>query len=337
MSNGPAIGRWHSRSRILVYMAAVISTGLVAIAQAPEVQFKDITDQSHVDFTQENSATSNKYLIETMGGGVALFDYDNDGRLDIFFTNGALLSDPMPEGRLPDKSDKKFWNRLYHQNADGTFTDVTEQAGLTGVQQGYYSMGVAVGDYDNDGFEDLYVTGFGGNVLYHNNGNGTFTDVTEKAGVKGGGWSASAGFFDYDNDGKLDLFVTRYLDWSFKTNRYCGERPPNGVRSYCHPDNYDGVTNILYHNNGDGTFRDVSQKAGVANPRGKSLGVSFADYDGDGCLPASATTRMGRPSLVWELTSTIMTTMACRMSWSRICRMKDTCCFAMKAPARFAM
>jgi hypothetical protein len=217
-----------------------------------------------------------------MGGGVALFDYDNDGRLDIFFTNGALLSDPMPEGKLPDKSDKKFWNRLYHQNADGTFTDVTERAGLTGVPQGYYSMGVAVGDYDNDGFEDLYVTGFGGNVLYHNNGNGTFTDVTEKAGVKGGGWSASTGFFDYDNDGRLDLFVTRYLDWTLKTNRYCGERPPNGVRSYCHPDNYEGVTNILYHNNGDGTFTDVSQKAGVANPRGKSLGVSFADYDGDG-------------------------------------------------------
>ena len=263
-------------------MTAVLFTGLVCVAQAPEVQFKDITDQSHVDFKQDNSATSNKYLIETMGGGVALFDYDNDGRLDIFFTNGALLSDPMPEGRRPDKSEKKFWNRLYHQNADGTFTDVTERAGLTGVLQNYYNMGVAVGDYDNDGFEDLYVTGFGGNVLYHNNGDGTFTDVTEKSGVKGGGWSASTGFFDYDNDGKLDIFVTRYLNWTIKTNRYCGERPPNGVRSYCHPDNYDGATNILYHNNGDGTFTDVSQKAGIANPRGKGLGVSFADYDGDG-------------------------------------------------------
>ncbi len=282
MSNGPAIRYLRGRSGILGFTAAVICMSLLAVAQSPEVQFKDITKQSHVDFTQENSATSNKYLIEAMGGGVALFDYDNDGRLDIFFTNGALLSDPMPEDKLPDKSNKKFWNRLYHQNADGTFTDVTEQAGLAGVQQGYYSMGVAVGDYDNDGFEDLYVTGFGGNVLYHNNGDGTFTDVTERAGVKGGGWSASAGFFDYDNDGKLDLFVTRYLNWTFKTNRYCGERPPNGVRSYCHPDNYDGVTNILYHNNGDGTFTDVSQKAGVANPRGKSLGVSFADYDGDG-------------------------------------------------------
>jgi len=254
---------------------------LIAATPAPEVQFTDVTQAVGIDFQHENSATSNKYLIETMGGGVALLDYDNDGRLDIFFTNGAKIDDPMPSGKMPDKSDRKFWNRLYHQNADGTFTDVTEKAGLTGAQQNYYAMGVAVGDYDNDGFEDIYVTGYGGNTLYHNNGNGTFTDVTKAAGVAAGGWSASAGFFDYDNDGKLDIFVTRYLDWSFKTNRYCGEQKP-GYRAYCHPDNYDGVTNILYHNNGDGTFTDVSQKAGIANPSGKGLGVTFADYDGDG-------------------------------------------------------
>ena len=254
---------------------------LIAAAPAPEVQFSDVTQAFGIDFKHENSATSNKYLIETMGGGVALLDYDNDGRLDIFFTNGAKIDDPMPSGKMPDKSDRKFWNRLYHQNADGTFTDVTEKAGLTGAQQNYYAMGAAVGDYDNDGFEDIYVTGYGGNTLYHNNGNGTFTDVTKTAGVAAGGWSASAGFFDYDNDGKLDIFVTRYLDWSFKTNRYCGEQKP-GYRAYCHPDNYDGVTNILYHNNGDGTFTDVSQKAGIANPSGKGLGVTFADYDGDG-------------------------------------------------------
>ena len=254
---------------------------LIAATPAPEVQFTDVTQAFGIDFQHENSATSNKYLIETMGGGVALLDYDNDGRLDIFFTNGAKIDDPMPSGKMPDKSDRKFWNRLYHQNADGTFTDVTEKAGLTGAQQNYYAMGVAVGDYDNDGFEDIYVTGYGGNTLYHNNGNGTFTDVTKTAGVAAGGWSASAGFFDYDNDGKLDIFVTRYLDWSFKTNRYCGEQKP-GYRAYCHPDNYDGVTNILYHNNGDGTFTDVSQKAGIANPSGKGLGVTFADYDGDG-------------------------------------------------------
>ena len=262
-------------------MAPVLGLLLTGATSTSEVQFIDVTQQSKIDFKQENSATLNKYLIETMGGGVALLDYDNDGRLDIFFTNGALIDDPMPDGKMPDKSDKKFWNRLYHQNADGTFTDVTERAGLSGMPQGFYSMGVAVGDYDNDGFEDIYVTGFGGNILYHNNGNGTFTDVTKKAGVGGGGWSASAGFFDYDNDGKLDLFVTRYLDWNFKNNRYCGEKRP-GYRAYCHPDNYDGVTNILYHNNGDGTFTDVSEKAGVANPRGKGLGVAFADYDGDG-------------------------------------------------------
>ena len=150
------------------------------------MQFTDITQTVKIDFKHESSATSNKYLVETMGGGVALLDYDNDGRLDIFFTNGAKIDDPMPDDKLPDKSDRKFWNRLYHQNADGTFTDVTEKAGLTGMPQNHYDMGVAVGDYDNDGFEDIYVTGFGGNTLYHNNGNGTFTDVTKSAGV--GGW-----------------------------------------------------------------------------------------------------------------------------------------------------
>jgi len=262
---------------LLILLGSCLGTA----ASDPEVQFTDITEQTRIDFTQESSATSNKYLIETMGGGVALLDYDNDRRLDIFFTNGARLEDPMPEGKLPDKSDGKYWNRLYHQNTDGTFTDVTVRAGVSGASQGFYGMGVAVGDYDNDGLEDIYVTGYGGNTLYHNNGNGMFTDVTRKAGVGASGWSASAGFFDYDNDGKLDLLVTRYVDWSFKTNRFCGEKRP-GYRAYCHPDNYEGVTNILYHNNGDGTFTDVSEKAGITNPHGKGLGVAFADYDGDG-------------------------------------------------------
>jgi hypothetical protein len=252
-------------------------------AAAPEVQFTDITQAAGIDFKHENSATSNKYLIETMGGGVALFDYNNDGRLDVFFTNGAKIDDPMPAGRGPDKSDRRFWNRLYRQNADGTFSDVTEKAGLTGMPQNRYGMGAAVGDYDNDGFQDLYVTNYGGNTLYHNNGDGTFTDVTARAGVAASGWSTSAGFFDMDNDGRLDLFVTRYVDWTFQNNRYCGERKP-GYRAYCHPDNYAGMTNVLYHNNGDGTFTDVSSKAGITDPPGKGLGVSFADYDGDGFL-----------------------------------------------------
>jgi len=252
-------------------------------AAAPEVQFTDITQAAGIDFKHENSATSNKYLIETMGGGVALFDYNNDGRLDVFFTNGAKIDDPMPAGRGPDKSDRRFWNRLYRQNADGTFSDVTEKAGLTGMPQNRYGMGAAVGDYDNDGSQDLYVTNYGGNTLYHNNGDGTFTDVTARAGVAASGWSTSAGFFDMDNDGRLDLFVTRYVDWTFQNNRYCGERKP-GYRAYCHPDNYAGMTNVLYHNNGDGTFTDVSSKAGITDPPGKGLGVSFADYDGDGFL-----------------------------------------------------
>src|SRR5262252_8059698 len=251
--------RLHPRGAII---CCTFACSLIAATPASEVQFTDITQSSGVNFRHENSATSNKYWIETMGGGVALLDYDNDGRLDIFFTNGAKIDDPMLSGKSPDKSDRKFWNRLYHQNADGSFTDVTEKAGLTGMSQGYYSMGVAVGDYDNDGFEDIYVTGYGGNILYRNNGDGTFTDVTKKAGVAAGGWSASAGFFDFDNDGKLDIFVTRYLDWTFKTNRYCGEKQP-GFRAYCHPDNYDGVANVLYHNNGDGTFTDVSEQAGI--------------------------------------------------------------------------
>ena len=260
-----------------------VLVALLGAAAAAEVRFTDVTATAAVDFTHGNSATSNKYLIETMGGGVALFDYDNDGRLDIFFTNGARLDDPMPAGREPDKSDRRFWNRLYRQEGAAAFVDVTETAGLTGMSQNRYGMGVAVGDYDNDGFADLYVTNFGGNTLYRNNGDGTFADVTAKARVAAGGWSASAGFFDYDNDGKLDLFVTRYVEWTFQRNRYCGEKKP-GYRAYCHPDNFEGIANVLYHNNGDGTFTDVSSSARIADPSGKGLGVAFADYDRDGFM-----------------------------------------------------
>jgi hypothetical protein len=237
--------------------------------------------QADIPFRHENSPTSRKYLPETMGGGVALLDYDNDGRLDIFFVNGARIADPMPRGGAPNKSDPKYWNRLYHQKPDGAFEDVTEKAGLTGATQNRYGMGVAVGDFDNDGFPDLYVTGLGGNALYRNNGDGTFSDVTARAGVAGAGWSTSAGFFDYDNDGRLDLFVVRYLDWSFDEDRFCGEKKPGG-RAYCHPDNFKGVTNLLFHNEGHGVFTEVSGKAGVANPEGKGLGVAFGDFDGDG-------------------------------------------------------
>ena len=247
------------------------------------MQFTDATKATGIAFTHANSATPSKYLVETMGGGVALFDYDNDGRLDVFFTNGAKIEDPMPRNGRPDKSDPAYWNRLYRQRADGTFEDVTEKAGVSGRPQNQYGMGAAVGDYDNDGFEDLYVTNYGANTLYRNNGNGTFADVTARAGVAAGGWSASAGFLDYDNDGHLDLFVTRYLEWSFQHNRYCGEKKP-GYRAYCHPDNFEAIANVLFRNNGDGTFTDVSVKAGIASAPGKGLGVAFADYDDDGWI-----------------------------------------------------
>src|SRR4051812_7691855 len=248
---------------------------------AAHVNFVDITDRTGLDFRLEHSPTPEKFLPETMGGGVAVVDYDNDGRLDVFFLNGARLSPSMTAKDSPDKSDPKYWNRLFHQNKDGTFTESAERAGLTGRAQNRYGMGVATGDYDNDGFEDIFVTGVGGNTLYHNNENGTFTDVTEHSGVGGSGWSTSAGFFDYDNDGKVDLFICRYVEWSFGERRYCGDRSPGG-RAYCHPDNFRGIANLLFHNNGDGTFTDVSGKSGIANPGGKSLGVTFADFDGDG-------------------------------------------------------
>jgi enediyne biosynthesis protein E4 len=232
-----------------------------------------------VNFVLRNSPTTRKYLIETMPGGVALLDFNNDGLLDIFLVNAGRMRDPMLPPYSFDRRDPAYWNRLYRQNKDGSFTDVTQQAGLSNAGDTNYGMGVAVGDYDNDGYPDIYVTNFGKNILYHNNGNGTFTDVTAKAGVAAGGWSVSAGFLDYDNDGKLDLFVTRYLDWSIGRSKTCGnEKEP----SYCPPGEFPAISNILYHNRGDGTFEDVSVESGIAAKKGHGLGVAFADYDGDG-------------------------------------------------------
>src|ERR1700676_3398425 len=223
-----------------------------------------------VDFLLRNSPTSRKYLIETMPGGVAFLDYNNDGLLDIFLVNGGHVKDPVQPPLQPplqfDRHDPAYWNRLYRQNKDGSFTDVTQQAVLASAGDGNYGMGVAVGDYDNDGFPDIYVTNYGKNILYHNNGDGTFTDVTAKAGVAAGGWSVSAGFLDYDNDGKLDLFVTRYLDWDTKKSKTCSnDKEP----SYCPPTEFPPVSNILYHNRGDGTFEDVSVASGIAATRGR--------------------------------------------------------------------
>jgi enediyne biosynthesis protein E4 len=243
---------------------------------APPGRFVDVTGKLGIHFRHQASPTSRKYLLETMGSGVALFDYDNDGRPDIFFANGARLDDPTPKGTIPRKDNPKYWNRLYHQKTDGTFEDVTEKAGLTGFG---YSTGVAVGDYDNDGYEDLFVAGYGRSTLYHNNGDGTFTDVTDSAGVAGSGWATSAAWLDYDNDGRLDLVVARYMQWDFD-DIYCGEPKP-GRRSYCHPDIFKPVSILLYHNDGNGKFTEVSHQAGVDKPA-KGLGVAIADYDHDG-------------------------------------------------------
>jgi len=255
------------------------ATAVHAAGSTPKTaKFIDATSALGINFEYIASHTSKKYLIETMGSGVALFDYDNDGRLDIFVVNGAPLSDPTPIGTIPQKAGPKDWNRLYHQKSDGTFEDVTEKAGLQGAG---YGMGVAVGDYDNDGFEDLYVTAYGGNRLYHNNGDGTFTDVTEKAGVVGSGWSTSAAWVDLDGDGLLDLIVLRYLQWDFE-DIWCGERR-EGYRAYCHPDSFHAIAPLVYHNDGRGHFTEITEKSGLGLP-GKGLGIAFADYDRDGLL-----------------------------------------------------
>ena len=247
-----------------------------AASPSDAAKYTDVTSALNINFEYVASHTSRKYLIETMGSGVALFDYDNDGRLDIFVVNGAPLSDPTPRGTIPQKTGPKDWNRLFHQKKDGTFEDVTEKAGLQGAG---YGMGVAVADYDNDGFEDLYVTAYGGNKLYHNNGDGTFSDVTDRAGVAGSGWSTSAAWVDLDGDGLLDLVVLRYLQWDFD-DIYCGERR-EGYRSYCHPDSFRPIAPLVYHNDGNGHFTEIAQKSGLALPA-KGLGIALADYDRDG-------------------------------------------------------
>ncbi len=245
---------------------------------AAAIPIFDVKLPRGLDFTLQNSPTPQKFLIETMPGGVALFDYNNDGLLDIFLVNGGRLTSAMPSPETFDRRNPRYWNRLFRQNKGGSFTDVTEAAGLANAGVGNYGMGVAVGDYDNDGYPDLFVTNYGKNILYHNNGDGTFSDVTAKAGVAGGGWSVSAGFFDFDNDGHLDLFVGRYMEWDTRHSKTC-----NGSwRTYCPPAEFPATTNLLYRNRGDGTFEDVSEKSGITAKKGRALGVAFADYDNDG-------------------------------------------------------
>jgi hypothetical protein len=244
-------------------------------APQSQISFEDLIERSGIRFQLKNSITPQRYSIETMLGGVAVFDYNNDGLLDIFFTNGAAI--PSLE-----KTDPSYWNRLYRNNGDGTFTDVTEQAGVKGVG---YSMGVAAGDYDNDGFVDLYIAGVNRNQLLHNNGDGTFTDVTDKAGVSGTipgygkPWAVAAGWFDSTNSGHLDLIVINYLDYNIANAKLCSI---GNARTYCAPGNFKGTPNILYKNNGDGTFSDVSLSSHIGRYAGKGMGLAFADYDNDG-------------------------------------------------------
>lgn len=244
------------------------------MAESVPGRFIDVAQKVGVDFLHQAPHTSRKYLMDTMGSGVALFDCDNDGRLDIFLVNGAPYSDPTPPGTIPRKTGPRYWNRLYHQKPDGTFEDITEKAGLQGLG---YGFGAAVGDYDNDGNEDLYVTGYGGNHLYHNNGNCRFTDVTAKAGVGGSGWSTSAAWVDLDNDGLLDLVVLRYVTWDWN-DLWCGTSDNRGI---CHPDNFPPIKMLVYHNDGNGQFTEEAHKLGLDVPA-KALGIALGDYDQDG-------------------------------------------------------
>ena len=254
--------------------APLMAAQLAKTQDAPPipVRYTDVREAAKITFQQDSTQTEEKYYLETMGTGVAWIDYDQDGLMDLYFVQSAATDIYKPPHPLR--------SALYHNNGDGTFTDVTDKAGVRG--EGHYGQGVAVGDFDNDGYPDLYVTGYGRAILFHNNGNGTFTDITTKSGVADdGGWSTSAGWFDYDKDGWLDLVVTNYIDWNAKNNIWCGERRP-GYRSYCHPGNYKGQHIKLYHNNHDGTFSDVSDTSGVGKPEAKGMGVVLADFNNDG-------------------------------------------------------
>ena len=235
-------------------------------------EFTDVSGEAGIRFVHDNAKSEEKYLVETMGSGCAFFDYDQDGRLDVFFVNGGRTPAYRPE-TVPG-------NALYRSNGDGTFTEVTGQAGVASSRG--FGMGAFTGDFDNDGYPDLYISGYGLSTLYHNNRDGTFEDVTQRAGVANeGNWGTAAAWFDYDNDGHLDLIVTNYLDYEYAGNVYCGERQA-GARMYCHPQNYDGVAPTLYRNHGDGTFADVSEAAGITGQKAKALGVVAADFNNDG-------------------------------------------------------
>lgn len=263
------------RWRYGLILSVSLSLHLTSLSTDP-VRFENIASKAGIDFTLRNSATGKKHLIETMTGGVAVFDYNNDDRPDIYFVNGAQI----PELK---KTESAYFNRLFRNDGDGRFTDVTLQAGVQGEG---YGMGLATGDYDNDGDVDLFVAGVNRNILYRNRGDGTFEDTTAGAGLQTADqkpWSVAAGWFDYDRDGSLDLFVVNYLTWSMQDDRIC-PNPAAPYRIYCHPRYYRGLPNALYRNNRNGTFTNVSHETGIASHVGKGMGVVFADYDDDGNL-----------------------------------------------------
>jgi len=276
--------RLHSRREFLAKASAAAAGG-VWLAQAsgqsaaarPGIRFTNGAAAAGLDFVLRNGATGNEYQVETVTGGLGVIDFDGDGWPDLFCVNGAAL--PSLE-----KTGPAYANRLYRNNRDGTFSDVTAKAGLAGAG---YGMGVAVADYDNDGHEDIFVAGVHGNHLYRNNGNGTFTDVTAKAGLSGSGslgrpaWTVAACWIDYDNDGLLDLFLSNYCDWAPGLDPVCGGITP-AARAYCHPDEYRAQPMQLYHNNGDGTFTEITHKQGLPDLLGKGMGLAMADFAGDG-------------------------------------------------------
>ena len=257
-------------SGTLLLTAALLGGTAVtfALQQDAPVQFSNFTSSAGIQFRHENGATPDKYLPETMGAGAVFFDYDSDGWLDIFLVNGGSFSDAGKAARAQ--------HRLYRNTGAGVYRDVT---GASGIAAFGYGMGACSADYDNDGWADLYVTGIGGNRLYHNTGKEGLTDVTPHAGVAAGMWSSSCGFGDVDNDGDVDLLVTRYVDFSPENNKYCRF---DKLTAYCHPNVYSPLHNILYRNNGDGTFTDNSRESGIGAVTGNGLGVVFGDYDNDG-------------------------------------------------------
>jgi len=247
------------------------AAGEPVAAQPEGARFEDVTAEAGIRFVHVNGATGQKYILETLGSGVCVFDYDGDGLQDIYFVQSGRLPGFTPRGPLR--------SALYRNLGHGRFEDVTERAGVAGPDR--YGFGCAAADIDGDGDRDLYVTYYGPNVLYRNNGDGTFTDVTEKAGVGCPLWSTSAAFADADGDGDLDLYVANYVAFDEKNNLYCGENRP-GWRTICHPRNFDSQPDVFYRNRGDGTFEDATRAAGFADTTGKGLGVVWGDYDGDG-------------------------------------------------------